>query len=261
MWITELTPDGEVAQEWPTSAVFDPLERPGTDMCALPVAIAPPNWFYNYDTGVRDWTHGNEAIVNEANNTLIVSLRHLDAILGLRYHEDESGPAGELLWDLSESGTLEMQGDGKFAYHGHAVELQEDGTLLYYDNGNGRPGSVQVGGAEPPYSRAVLYRVDAEEGTVEQLWEHRDTTAQGTPQFTGFLSDADRVSNGNVLITHGGAIDSGSSLNYSRFVEVIPGEDGGENEIVFDAYLGDRKTEGWTAYGAERLDSLIPAGD
>ncbi len=257
--VVELTPEGEVVQEWAISDVYDPLERPGTDMCALPVAIAPPNWFYQYDEEVRDWTHGNAAIVDEDNNTLIVSLRHLDAVIGLRYHEtSEAEPAGELLWELSETGTLTMQDGGQFAYHGHAVELQDDGTLLYYDNGNGRPGSVQVGGDEPPYSRAVQYRVNAEEGTVEQVWEHRDTAPDGSPQFTGFLSDADRVSNGNVLITHGGAADPDTELNYSRFVEVIPSGEGPDNEIVFDVIMGDRKTIGWTAYRAERLDSLIP---
>ena len=175
--VVELSSDGEVVQEWPLTAVYDPVERPGTEMCVEPNPVAPPSWFYPDAAGVRDWTHGNAVVVDEEANWMLVSLRHLDAIVALRYHDDTEGPAGELLWELGPQGTLELAGEGDWPYHPHAPELQDDGTLLVYDNGNGRPGTGE--GADPAYTRVVLYDIDEDAGTVTQVWEHRDTTADG----------------------------------------------------------------------------------
>ena len=252
--VTELTLSGEVVQEWRYSDYFDPIERPGSDMCTVGNPIAPPNWFYPQEDGPRDWTHANAAVVDEATNTLMVSARHLDSIIGIRYADDASGPAGELLWELGPDGTLELT-SGEFSLHGHAVEPQPDGTILYYDNGNDRPGTDQGGGEEPNYSRAVLYSIDPAAGTATQIWEHRDVTPEGTPLFVGFLGDADMLENGNILITHGGAATE-AGLNYSRIVEVIPNYDGGEDTIVFDLTLGEKQDLGYTAYRAIRFASL-----
>ena len=256
--VVELSPAGEVVQEWPLTAVYDPVQRPGTEMCVEPNAVAPPNWFYPDAGGVRDWTHGNAVVVDEVANWLLVSLRHLNAIVALRYHDDAEGPAGELLWELGPEGTLTLAGDGDWPYHQHAPELHDDGTLLVYDNGNGRPGTGE--GADPPYTRAVLYDLDAEAGTVTQLWEHRDTTADGRPAFAPFVGDADRLENGNVLIDHGGLSDAEGTI-YTRLVEVTPGPapDGSEDTIVFDLTVGHGE-QGWASYRADRLASLYGTG-
>jgi hypothetical protein len=238
---------------------FDPLQRPGSDLCTPPIPLAPPNWFYEDRADLRDWTHANAAVVDEATNTLLVSLRHLDAVLGIRYQDDASGPAGELLWDLSSEGTLAMAPGGQYPLHGHAVEPQPDGTILYYDNGNGRPGTRSGGGDAADFSRAVLYRVDPVAGTVTQLWDHVDVTEEGRPVFAAFLSEADRLPNGDVLITHGGMLTADGAF-HSRIVEVVPSSAGGgtgdEDRVVFHLVLGDREGDGWTAYRAERVESL-----
>ena len=66
--VVELSSAGEVVQEWPLTAVYDPVERPGTEMCVEPNAVAPPNWFYPDAEGLRDWTHGNAVVVDEEAN-------------------------------------------------------------------------------------------------------------------------------------------------------------------------------------------------
>jgi Arylsulfotransferase (ASST)/Arylsulfotransferase Ig-like domain len=256
--VVELSSAGEVVQEWPLTAVYDPVERPGTEMCVEPNPVAPPNWFYPDAAGLRDWTHGNAVVVDEESNSMLVSLRHLDAIAALRYHDDVGGPAGELLWELGPQGTLELAGEGDWPYHPHAPELHDDGTLLVYDNGNGRPGTGE--GADPAYTRVVLYDIDEEAGTVTQVWEHRDTAADDRPVFAPFVGDADRLENGNVLIDHGGLSDA-DGIVYTRLLEVVPGPapDGSEDKIVFDLTVGDGQ-QGWASYRADRLPSLYGMG-
>ena len=250
--IVELRPDGTVVEEWPLTDYFDPVQRPGAEMCAEHQPFAPPNWFYPEAGDTRDWTHANAAAVDETTNTLMVSIRHLDSVIGIRYRDDDEGPAGELKWDLSEEGTLELVGNGEWPRHQHAVEPQADGTILLYDNGNNRPGTTLAGGDEPPYSRAVQYRVDEQAATVEEVWEHRDVADDGAPVYARFLSDADRLANGNVLVTHGGASTRDDVL-YARLVEVVPGSEGDDDEVVFDLVVGDREALGWTVYRAGRL--------
>ena len=58
--------------------------------------------------------------------------------------------------------TSPVQGSGELQYYQHAVEVQDDGSILLYDNGNMRPGtnlnSPDI--TQHPYSRAVLFSLD-----------------------------------------------------------------------------------------------------
>jgi arylsulfate sulfotransferase len=253
--IVELTPAGEIVHEWPLRRYFDPISQPGSDMCAIGNPIAPPNWFYPDREGLRDWMHTNAAAVDTTTNTLLVSIRHLDTVIGIRYADDASGKSGDVLWKLSpKGGTLDLT-SGDYAYHGHAIEPETGDRILYFDNGNGRPTGEKNGKPLPPYSRAVMYQLDRAAGTATQLWEHRDTTPEGTPENAVFLGDADLLPNGNVLITYGGA-GTADGVFYSRFVEVVPDLANGNDTVVFDTTLGDRTTNGFTAYRADRIPSL-----
>ena len=248
--VVELDPEGEVVQEWKLSDIYDPVERPGAELCLPQLPIAPPMWFYPEADDVRDWTHANAIALDEERNELLVSLRHLNAIVALRYHEDDDGPAGELLWELGPDGTIELAEGGEHLSHQHAVELVGDDELLVYDNGNYK--------GPPPYSRAVLYRLDRAAGTAEQVWEHRDVTPEGTPMFTAFLGDVDMLANGNVLVTHGGAAARPGDLTslHGRIVEVERESD----EVVWDLTVGDRQANAWAIYRAERHPSLYDLG-
>lgn len=255
--VVELSPAGKVVQRWPISGVYDPTKKPGPEMCLVGLPVAPPNWFYPASHGTRDWTHANAVVVDEKDNTLIVSLRNLDQVIGLRYHDDGKGKAGELLWSLGVDGTIDIS-QGEPAHHQHAVELEKDGSLMMYDNGNMRPGTTLGGGTAPPFSRAVRFDVDLAKGTAKQVWQHRDAWPDGRPIFTPFLGDVDLELNGDVLITHGGGSSASGSL-MGRILEVVPGDkpDGSADQTVFDMTVGDGTTTGgWTLYRSERLPSL-----
>jgi hypothetical protein len=252
--VVEVDPDGNVVGRWPIYDILDPVTDPATQaMCRNMFAAAVPTWMYAPQSGV-DWSHGNAVTLDEERNALIVSLRHLNAVLAIRYAADDDGPAGELLWRLGPGGDLQLTA-GDWQFHQHAPEVQDDGSLLVYDNGNTRPGTTDdpaTPAGEPVYSRAVLYDIDDEDGTVRQLWEHRGEI-DGAPGYAFFLGDVDRLANGNVLINHGGLANRPDGIS-AQIIEVVPdGSSGGD--VVWELRLSD----GRHVYRAERVPSLYTA--
>jgi len=243
---------GKVLNEFSIFDYFDPRDDPANyNLCGLFFDWVFPNWLYKgVDPLARDWTHANAVEVDEASNALIVSIRHLDALLALRWTDDAEGPAGEALWQSGRLGDLTLT-NGSWHRYQHAPEVQDDGTILVYDNGNHRPG---FGTSENPYfSRAVLYSIDGDAKTAEQLWEFR-SSLNGQPAFAGFVGDADRLANGNVLITDGGLNGDIDGVTSAQIVEVVPfGSDGGD--IVWR--LTVEGGAGWVVYRSERLAGVF----
>jgi hypothetical protein len=239
---------GEILGEWRLLDVFDPFERPGSELCIQGAPFAPPNIFYNGGgVDVRDWTHGNSVVLDEARNALIVSLRHFSSVVAIRYADDDEGPAGELLWELGLDGTVPIEGEPP-SYQ-HAAEVLEDGSILVYDNGNQRTAGAQR-------SRGVIYELDGS-GTdpgslaARQVWEH--VLADGDSEvFTAFLGDADALPDGRVLLTYGAIGDIGTGFT-ARIVEV----DRADGEEVYDLTVGDAESS-WTVYRSQRIAGLVP---
>lgn len=232
--VVEFTPEGEVVNEWLVGDVVDRLSVASTEPC-------------------DDWAHTNGVILDEERNAVIASARAINLLFAFRYEDDEDGPSGELLWSIGPDGTLPL--DGEPSYGLHAPELEEDGTILVYDNGNGRVGpDGEV--ADPPYSRAVRYRVDdrspdPDDWSATEVWVHRAEDRDGSPLYADFLGDADLLPNGNVLVGHGG-IGQEDPPARGRIVEVTQGQGGRGGEIVFDLWLPDT----YVSYRAERIPSL-----
>ena len=63
--------------------------------------------------------------------------------------------------------------------------------MVVYDNGNERPDDTSR-------SRGVVIEYDETDMTADIVWEHEILP------WTPFLGDADRLSNGNVLLSAGG---------------------------------------------------------
>ncbi len=244
---------GAVDQFLELADAQDPLDDPRpveSDYCAA--GYLDPQYRDGFQP--RDWTHANAVIPIDDGRTWLVSARHTDSLWALRAVPDDGGPAGSLRWELGRDQGWEMAEGGQWFFHQHAPELQEDGSLLLYDNGNLRDD------ADQPYSRAVRYEFDPEARTIEQVWEHR----MDPDVYASFVGDADRL-DGTVLITHGGVLepcelpDAEDDASYivGRIVEV----DEATNDIVWELSTDASDTcEGWGMYRAERIDGLYPAG-
>ena len=235
--VVEFDREGTIVHEWKMSDYYSPADRPGSDLCVDALPIGPPGSLY--DVQVVDWTHANAAFVDEASNSLIVSLRHLDAVIAIRYADDADGPAGELLWELGPEGTIEFTDGSEPFSHQHAPEFTADGSLLLFDNGNTRPTTFPQGDL-PGYSRAVAYRLDLEAGTATQVFEHRDLGDDGNPTLALFLGDANELPNGNVAIDYGG-MALGQGQFASRLVEVTA-----DGTVARDLHIG--LDQSWTVY-------------
>jgi len=245
--VVEFEPDGTSIRSWDVWDALNIEETPGNHICITDPPFASPER--------RDWTHANAVIYDETRDAILISSRHTNQVIAFD-HLETTGPQSSIRWILGEQGTLATDGD--LFYHAHAVELQKDGSLLLYDNGNGRPGTKAGDPESPTYSRAVLYEIsdsgeDQTQWKAIQRWEHRVNDIDENPLFAFFLGDADRLENGNVLITHGG-IWNRPATQRSRIIEVTSDNESGDS-IVWDLALGDAEVPA-TVYRAERLPSL-----
>ena len=258
--VVEFAPDtGDVVNEWSLFDLIDPLEE--LDAVRAPEFCSPYLEDVYPGEQARDWTHANAVVLDEARNAVLVSVRHLDQIVAIRYRDDADGSAGELLWRLGEGGDFTLE-NGEWFLHQHAPQVLEDGSVMIYDNGNNRPGTSLDDPDALPYSRAVRYEVDTESMTARQVWEHR-LDAPGEAVYAPFVGDADAVGE-TVLITHGGLLDPPAHspqeegvLPWARIVEV----DVDTDRVVFDLRMKDPAGEdGWIIYRAERIPTIYPPG-
>jgi arylsulfate sulfotransferase len=255
--ILEVEADGTVVRRHNLLDILDP-SRIGYDSLSEHFRLETPN----------DWAHANGIIAD--GDSVIVSVRHQDTVFKARLD------TGELEWILAPHDNwssafqpylLEPSGEGfAWSFHQHAPQVTTDGTLLMFDNGNHRASPYD--GQEPTpaaqsYSRAVEYRIDEANMTVEQVWQYG---AGLDPRlFASFVSDADHLpATGNVLINFAGlrgvgsesSEDMGRGTAQSRLREI---ERGSRDRIVFDVSIYsdiEESPDGFRSYRSERIPSL-----
>ena len=182
-------------------------------------------------------------------------------------------------WDAERSTFLlpAPTGDPDFQwpYHQSSVELVSEvgvaENLLIFDNGNRRasPFTGQTPlDATINESRAVEFVVDqtdVDNPTLEQLWQW----GPGESIYSPIAGDADRLPNGNTLITFGGICTEGGIASdnvdvcdsSARIIEIMTEEDDSDppvvtNTKVFDLLVHDPASTGYVVDRSQRLDSL-----
>lgn len=170
------------------------------------------------------WAHFNAVLSLDDHQSFLLSSRNQSML----YKFDSD--SGDLIWQMGTGGDFDM-GDGADFIRQHAPEIQENGNILLFDNGEPE---------QRPYSRLLELRVDYENMTVEKAWEWQAPDEYFSPVW----GNADRLANGNTLGTFGQRCGD-DNLNPSRIVEV--NETG---DIVWQLDV----EEGYDIYRAMRFD-------
>ncbi|MCB0461257.1 MAG: aryl-sulfate sulfotransferase [Flavobacteriaceae bacterium] len=159
-------------------------------------------------------------------------------------------PEGKVYSNSVQQGVASAQ-DFDFPWGPHAPELLPNGNLLVFDNGSHRNFNE-----ENHYSRAVEYKINESNKTVEQIWQYGKE--RGDAFYSEIVSDVDYlpISN-NILVTSGFLTPD---TKYSAKIVEVNHETG---EEVFEATLyyktlRGNKTGAWgqsdILYRSERME-------
>jgi hypothetical protein len=152
---------------------------------------------------IEEWTHSNSLQVAPTGE-ILQSIRHLDTVVAISPQFDG------LAWRIGRfhSDFVFPEPRDKF-YHQHFVRMLDNGNLLLFDNGNGRPAAQ--GGS---YSRALELALDWGSMTATKVWEYRHSALNNDGSAGYKYSDAagmaERLQNGNTLVLFGRDVDPGT---------------------------------------------------
>lgn len=184
------------------------------------------NWamcdYYIPEEIFDDWSHLNSIDPFPEENAVLLSSRNQNALFKVNMD------SGEIIWKLGVNGDFEISAEDQF-YGQHAAELQEDGNILLFDNGFDNTLKTTK------HSRAIEIHYDEENMKAEVIWQYIHDEI-----LYKIWGDADRLDNGNVLITFGK--DYGNTC----IVEVTH-ED--EPEVVWEI----SPQRNWGVYRSDRI--------
>ncbi len=274
----EFTPEGDIVWTWDT---FEHL-----DVYRWSYHLMEVYWHNRGFPHHLDWTHGNGITYDSRDDSVIVSLRHQDAIVKI----DKA--SGEIRWILGDHGNwkspqkeklLEPAHELRWHYHGHNPRVTEDGTILMYDNGicRAQPYDPQAAPHEC-FARAVEYEVDEDRRTVREVWTSSD---DDDPErvISWAMGDAHRLPNDNMLIVDSICLPMREQLTSTCHVRDLTWNEwkreewhpndmpfwtrvremkrDASREIVFELHLEDpNELVGWQTFGGARVASLYPPG-
>jgi hypothetical protein len=259
--IVEFDLDGNLVNIWPLADMLDTKRLGYNSLNLRPISLGPLGY---------DWAHVNAVIHDPRDDSIIMSVRHQDAVVKF------SRMTGDVEWILgphanwsSEFQPFLLTPVGEpfeWQFHQHAPMITPSGTIVFFDNGNFRASPFD-GNAKVPnnqnYSRAVEYAIDENKMEVQQIWEYGGNI--DSPLYDGWISDANWMNaTGNVLITFGA----------NSFIGGVPNRDLGLGEIstsiievshdtpatkVFELSLFDPTPNGRIqVYRSERIPDLYP---
>jgi len=202
--IIEVDRNGKVVEVWDLNKIFDNMRDDllkGLDAGAVclnvdeshagETAKLEPDAPFGDLPGVaagRNWAHVNSIDYDEKDDSIILSLRHQGTMKVGRDHEVKWILAANKGWgELSDKVLTPVDAKGKplkcnnntgecetnfdFPWTQHTSWLTSRGTLVSFDNGDGR-NFEQPAMPTMKYSRGVEYKIDEEKMTVQQTFEY-----------------------------------------------------------------------------------------
>jgi len=257
---------GDVVWEWRAFEHMDPF-RIGYETFSN-------YWVRRGFPDMVDWSHANNLIYNESDDSILVNFRYQAAAVKI------DRKTREIVWIFGEPtgwGDLAdklLQPEGaagriEWPYHQHSPSITPAGTLLLYNNGNyqARPFRKPTPVVDT-YSRAVEYAIDEEKKTVRQVWQSEEMGPDRVISIA--MGDADWLpETENVLVAYGALLtpeslgqvgwESSSRQQFSQWTRLREYRRTSPPEVVFEVILkSDDPKMGWTLFGAERIDRVGP---
>ena len=158
-----------------------------------------------------DWFHNNSVYYDKSSDSLILSGRHQDTVISINY------TTTDINWILGDPTNwssfyqkyfLKPIGQNfEYQWSQHAAKITPDGYLTLFDNGNNKSKAPESYiKASNSYSRAVIYKIDAAQKTVEQVWQYGKE--RGSDFYSPYISDFDLLSQNHYLVLSGGVVKS-----------------------------------------------------
>jgi Arylsulfotransferase (ASST). len=179
----------------------------------------------------KDWFHQNTVWYNQGDNSILISGRQQDAVVKIDLATKEvvwilSDPNDYWPDNLKDKLLTPVAGDTDFQYQygQHAVMQLPNGDIFLFDNGNYRSKDPATAlPAAEDYSRAVIYRVNEQDKTVEQIWEYGKE--RGSELYCPYICDVDYFEDGHYLIDFGGiggfgTVVTGTGVSCSHIIEI-----------------------------------------
>ena len=156
-----------------------------------------------------DWFHNNSVWYDEATNSITLSGRHQDAVINIDYD------TGELNWIIGDptNWSEEYQkyfftpvgDDFEWQWSQHAAMITPEGYVFILDNGNNKSKiEEEYVPAEDSYTRGVMYKIDKDAMTIEQIWEYGKT--RGSEFYSPYISDVDYIEQDHYIVHSGGIV-------------------------------------------------------
>ncbi len=245
---------GFIIQEWDLRVSLDEMR----------VVQGFDNW-----GGVIDWVHTNAVIHDPSDNTIIVSTRR-QGIAKLDYNNRVVWVLNNHLgWDRNKQGQffedvllkprdangvliedqrildgLDNHPDFEWPWYQHAPFIHPDGTLFCFDNGDFRNYS-----SIEKYSRAVGYKINKDDLTVEQVFSYGKE--RGIDTYSRIVSDVDYLpEKDNILFAPGAGVLNGPGIFGAKLIEL----DFQSQEVVYEMRMN---VSGIVWHRVERM-SLYP---
>ena len=191
-----------------------------------------------------DWCHGNSITIDIPNDVVYANCRWM-GLVKTSYKNPNA-----LIWHMAAkhggaAGTITFSSEADQYEDVHDPEIHDDGTILFFDNGGY---SMSMGGPTTTYhSRAVEYQVDEGAKTATLVWEFPGNfdvdSWYKNNWYTSYFGDADRLANGNVLITAGSV---SANEGDARVFEVTKAD----GKVVWEFRL----PSSFGVYRADRID-------
>ena len=193
-----------------------------------------------------DWFHNNSVWYDEKTNSIVLSGRHQDAVINISYE------TGKLNWIIGDSTNWSSEyqkyffkptsGEFEWQWSQHAAMVTPEGYIFLFDNGNNKSkDKSKYVPASNSYSRGVMYKINTDEMTIEQVFEYGKK--RGSSFYSPYISDVDYLAKDNYIIHSGGIVyvdgeNSNQPAGFSKNAKLV--SDTVEllnNKVIFELVL------------------------